>query len=134
VFIKHKCETLINYKSENKDEGEDKETDLSVEQIQNRAMSTYQLLNSWDSIPGVSEQGDIDSNRLESWIGKSIKMAEKDGRLEPADINIGQMLSKYPETSDKNWPPNEICNIHQKLNSETINRNFSIATFNKRGG
>lgn len=96
-------------------------------------MSAYQLLNSWDTIPGVSEEGKIDSDQLELWIERSREMAEKEGRLEPADIHIGQILSKYPEAPEQSWPPNEICNIIQNLNSESINRNFSSATFNKRG-
>lgn len=124
----------LNYKSETEEEGEDDETDLTIEQIQNRALFAYQLLNSWDRIPGVSEKGEIDFDHLESWIEKSREMAEKEGRLEPADIHIGQMLSKYPEAPEKSWPPNEICNIIQNINSETINLNFSSATFNKRGG
>jgi len=124
----------LNYKSEIEEEGESDETDFTIEQLQNRAFFAYQLLNSWDRIPGVNEIGEIDFDHLESWIGKSREMAEKEGRLGPADIHIGQMLSKYPEAPEKSWPPNEICKIIQNINSDTINRNFSSATFNKRGG
>lgn len=124
----------LNYKSENEDEEDVDQTNLSIEQVQSRALFAYQLLNSWDTIPGVSEKGEIDFVLLESWVEKSREMAEKEGRLNPADIHIGQMLSKYPETPEQSWPPKEICNVIQKLNSDTINRNFSTATFNKRGG
>ena len=60
------------------------------------------------------------------------ELAAKCGQLEVADSYIGKVLAQYPEESGKAYPPNEICDIIETLNSDCINKNFSSATFNKR--
>src|SRR5690606_32401380 len=37
-----------------------------------------------------------------------------------------------PEEQDKVWPPDELCHLIENLKSDSVNRNFSSATFNKR--
>lgn len=105
---------------------------LTDETIQNRARQGYQLLHSWKRIPGMHEDGTIDEVFLKSWIETVRTLSEVVGRLEVADMQIGQVLAQYPE-KDLNWPPDEISNIIETINTKSIKNNFSTALFNKRG-
>jgi hypothetical protein len=108
------------------------QNNLSDEIIQNRAKQAYQLLHSWKMIPGVTNDGIINKEFLNAWIDTVRELAEKEDRLEVADMQIGQILAQYPE-KDLNWPPDEICEIIERINTESLKSNFSTATFNKRG-
>jgi hypothetical protein len=105
---------------------------LTDEQIQTRAKHVYELLNSWKTIPGVNENGEINTEELNSWIHKVRELAIETDRLEVVDIQIGKLLAQYPE-NNKIWPPKEICQVIESINTDSLISNFSSATFNKRG-
>ncbi|WP_367388131.1 hypothetical protein [Lewinella sp. LCG006] len=119
------------YMPKSKERLEEERKELSDEVIRNRAMQAYKLLDSWKRIPGVNKQGEIDKNYLEKWVQEVRRMAEEADRLEVVDAQIGQVLAQYPETGS-DWPPDEICQIIEMVNTESIKRNFSSATHNKR--
>jgi len=104
---------------------------LDDELIRNRAEQGYKLLSDWKKIPGVSDDGTIDSEYLNNWITKVRVLAKDADRLDVADMQIGKILAQYPE-NNLNWPPDEICAIIQEINTDSIKRNFSSAVFNKR--
>lgn len=120
------------YKPDNDELLEVENKELSDEQISNRAMQAYELFHSWEKIPGVDDSGVIDNNFLTLWIEKVRMLATTVSRLEAADMIIGQVLAQYPENGE-NWPPDEICTIIERINTNSIKNNFSAATFNKRG-
>ncbi|MEQ8623848.1 MAG: hypothetical protein RJQ00_08560 [Vicingaceae bacterium] len=106
--------------------------DISDEAKRNRGQNAYQLLSSWKRIPGVSEEGIIDESTLWDWINKVRASAEESGRLTVADLQIGKVLAEYREKEEP-WPPKEICNVIETINTDSIKSGFSSATFNKRG-
>ena len=110
---------------------EEKE-DISVEIIQNRANYAYELLYSWTKIPGVNEDGNINKTFLNYWVDKARILANEVKRLEVADSHIGQVLAQYPE-ENLFWPPDEICETIERINTDSIKNNFAVAIFNKRG-
>lgn len=120
------------YKSDNEEISNAEIKKLDESQIKNRAHQAYELLNSWKKIPGVNEKFEINKQVLSEWTNKARELAENCGRLDVADIHIGQILAQYPEESDT-WPPEEICQIIEEINTDSLKSNFSSATFNKRG-
>lgn len=120
------------YKSDDETKMEEQKNGLTDEQIQDRARQAYKLLDSWKNIPGVDETWKIDIDFLKNWVTKVRELASEYGRLEAADIYIGQVLAQYPEKQGKVWPPDELCDLIETLKSESLNRSFSSATFNKR--
>ncbi len=120
------------YKPDNDELLEIENKELSEEQISNTAMQAYELLHSWKKIPGVDDSGVIDNNFLTEWVDKVRELAIAVSRLEVADMTIGQVFAQYPEKAE-NWPPDELCAIIEKINTDSIKSNFSAATFNKRG-
>ncbi|MCX6234451.1 MAG: hypothetical protein NT175_06955 [Bacteroidetes bacterium] len=119
------------YKPDDESEIVELRNGLTDKQIQNRARQAYDLLHSWKKIPGVDETGKIDYDFLKNWVDKLRELAAEYGHIELADNYIGQVLAQYPEEQDKVWPPDEICDLIETLKSDNLNRNFSIATFNK---
>lgn len=127
VFFNEVLEAV--YKSEN---DKDEQEIIVDEATASRSRNAYDLLRSWKLIPGVDENGVIDNEFLWNWIKKVRSMAEKSGRLKVADMEIGQVLAQYPEEKEP-WPPHEICNVIDSINTQNIKSGFSSATFNKRG-
>jgi hypothetical protein len=106
--------------------------DISDIVARNRGVNAFKLLKSWKAIPGLLENGDVDKNVLDSWVHKVRELAINIDRLDSADSNIGKILAQYPETTTV-WPPDEICELIETLNSEVINKNYSVTLLNKRG-
>jgi hypothetical protein len=120
------------YKPDDETKIEEQKNGLTDEQMLDRARQAYELLHSWKSIPGVDENGKIDYEFLKNWVNKVRELAAEYGRVEAADIYIGQVLAQYPEEQDIVWPPDELCDLMETLKSDGVNQNFSSATFNKR--
>jgi len=109
----------------------DKEMDTQM--LANRSRRAYQLISSLKSVPGLSEEGQFDGNFFTSWVQKVREMALDADRLEVADSHIGQLVAYYPEDKDLNWPPQEISELIEQVNTESIKSGFSMTLFNKRG-
>jgi len=105
--------------------------DISDENRVERAKRVYELLNEWKEIPGVDKQGNIDKKVLNDWINESRRLAKECSRLTVIDMQIGKLLAQYPE-KDEIWPPSEICEIIETINTDSLKSNFSSAVFNKR--
>jgi hypothetical protein len=119
------------YKPRNDELFEEETKELTDEQIQNRAIQASELLRLWDIIPGVDDKGIIDNDSLWNWINKIREIAIKFYRIEVADMHIGRLLARYPENIS-NWPPDEICNVIETINTDDIKSGFRSATWEKR--
>ena len=120
------------YISEDKELLEDERKEISDEIIQNRAKQAYHLLHSWKKIPGMKEDYSINEKELRQWIEKVRALANKVGRLDVADMEIGKVLAQYPENIPE-WPQELLFQIIEEINSDSLNSNYSSALFNKRG-
>jgi hypothetical protein len=117
------------YKSDKEEAATEK---ISDEYKQNRIRNAYDLLRSWKQIPGMDKSGKIDKEYLWDWIKKARKLAKEDGRLNVADMHIGQVMAEYPEDVDP-WPPEQICEVIDTIDTKSLKSGFSSSTFNKRG-
>jgi hypothetical protein len=120
------------YKPKDEAKAKEERKDMSDEVIQNRAHQAYQLLHSWKKIPGMKSDNSIDQAELKEWLNKVRKLAEVEGRLEVADMHIGEVFAQYPENIP-DWPQEKIFEIIEEINSDALNRNYGSALFNKRG-
>lgn len=105
---------------------------ISDQVIQNRAEQGSHLLHSWKMIPGMKDDNSIDEEELKIWIQKARTLAEEASRLDVADMQIGKVLAQYPENVSQ-WPQEKIFKIIEEINSDSLNRSYSSALFNKRG-
>jgi hypothetical protein len=115
-----------------KSDKEEDDKSLSDEQLKKRAEYTYDLLSTWNRIPGTDESNNLNYEFLMDWIKEARIIAKERGYLEIADLQIGQILAAYPENIEP-WPPEEICKVIDSINTDNMKDGFSTATFNKRG-
>jgi len=119
------------YLPKNKELLKEERKEISDEAATNRAKQSYHLMNSWKRIPGMKDDHSIDEKELRNWINTVRELAEKVDRLEVADMQIGKILAQYPEDIPE-WPNKTIFQIIEDINSDSLNRNYSSAMFNKR--
>lgn len=103
------------------------------EQEQNRARFAYELLETWESIPGLREDGSVDAEVLRAWVEGAREAARASGRGTIADQRIGQALASSPEGSDGAWPDMAVRDLIDDLGSEHIERGFELGIYNGRG-
>lgn len=121
------------YKPKDDEEMSKEETKgLSEKQIERRFKAAYDLLGSFKTIPGIDENGKIDKDILLEWVYKVINLSRDAKREYHGYYYIGELFAK-----GINWlkpPPNEICEVIEKIKNKDLEQGFSIATFNRRGG
>jgi hypothetical protein len=121
----------LAYKSANEGDPTDSE-EISEEARINRGKNAYNLLDSWNKIPGVAAEGRINEERLNDWVNSVREKAKPIGRIKLADMHIGKILAKYPEKEEP-WPPESFCSIIDSIDSRSLSSGFSSELFNKRG-
>jgi transcriptional regulator with XRE-family HTH domain len=97
------------------------------------ADQAYRLLDLWDRLPGINEDGTVDGEKLESWIKEARSLAKDAGRAEIADSRIGQMLSASPMGEDGNWPAEAVRDSIDLFRSKAMIDGFAIGKENRRG-
>jgi hypothetical protein len=111
---------------------EEEKAVLNQEELGYRVRNACDLLITWKDIPGVDNCGKIDKIFLNNWIDEARKIAQENSKLEFADQSIGQLLAEYPETSEIKWPPDEICSIIERINTQGIKSQFYVAMYVKK--
>ena len=115
-----------------KEEQEKEKASVSPELKKQLFESSFNLLRNFNLIPGLNEDGTIDSETLESWINSVRTLAIEFDRTEVTDISIGELLAKYPKQDDI-WFPDIICDIIEKHNTKDLKSGFSMGIFNGQG-
>lgn len=112
-------------------EGEEKQ-DLS-EDKRIKAQLAHELLYGWKLIPGLEDNGSINSTALNDWVQKVRELAIQNKRLIVVDLTIGQVFSCSPKESDGTWPAAPIRELIENINSDELNRGFITGVNNSRG-
>ena len=120
------------YKPKNEDEKEEKES-LPQELVKQRAHFAWKLLHSWETVPGIYSDWQIDYEKLKEWIVKARELSKKADRVEIGDSHIGQVLAHSKAEEDDIWPPEPVCKIIDEIQSRELDNGFSIGIYNKRG-
>jgi hypothetical protein len=116
----------LAYKAE--DEGE---RELSEDEV-HRAQLAHELLESWRTIPGLREDGAVDSEALSSWVKCAIAAVEARNRR-VGDYLIGQHLRYSPADDDGTWPARPVRDLIEDLASEDLGRGLEVEVYNSRG-
>ncbi len=93
----------------------------------------YQLLETWDRLPGTRDDGTVDGEVLEAWIKDARSLAKAAEREGIADSQIGNMLSASPVGADGNWPAQAVRDVLDLFRSKPMIEGFWIGKRNRRG-
>lgn len=103
------------------------------EEEQARANRGYDLLESWVTVPGTMDDGNIDPNTLKDWVRRARKALATSGRLSIGDDRIGRVLSTSLASSDGTWPHQAVRDVIEQIASAELEEGFGIGVYNKRG-
>jgi addiction module HigA family antidote len=124
----------IVYTYRRKDAGTDPpEFSVPDEQGAHFASQGYKLLSGIETVPGRDEHGDLNVDNLRAWIKAVRDACEGLGRLEVAEVNIGQLLAHAPPGTDGVWPCEPVRDLLEELHSDAIMRGAHTGLFNARG-
>jgi hypothetical protein len=98
-----------------------------------RAQRIWQLLHDWETIPGTGETGVVSASALRAWLEQARTKAAEVGRLEVADVHIGEVFAKSPEDADGGRPLIAIREALEIIKSDEVERGLVIGFHNRRG-
>lgn len=97
------------------------------------ASQAFHVLEAWNRIPGIDDDGAIDGSVLEQWIKEARRLAAEAELTDIGDSRIGQMLSAAPRVGDEPWPPEPIREVIELCRSRDLESGFQVGLFNRRG-
>ena len=108
------------------------EKDVS-EQERKRAELGYQLLSSFKTVPG-STNDQVDERYLTQWIDEVRRLAAEAGRSQIADIYVGHLLAHAPhDPQDGAWPHAAIRAQIERIASDDVEGGIFTERYNMRG-
>lgn len=115
------------FRSEGEEPGELSQND------QLRAHYAWELLNSWQQVPGIREDGTVDAAVLREWVDAARAALAASGRGDIGDQRIGHVLRYAPVGEDERWPAEGVRDLLEALRSEQIEIGLSVEMRNSRG-
>jgi len=108
----------------------------SSEAQRRMALSAYTVLSSWPEgclAPGVDDNGHVDSDLLNDWVGRARERLAEIDRSDAGDMSIGRALAASPADPDGTWPGRAVRDLIERLASGNIEKGFYVAVRNRRG-
>lgn len=106
----------------------------STEESKYRAQMAWELMYSWKTPPGLSDDGSVNIEQFDEWIITARKLAEEADRVVICDQKIGEVLYFLPnDEEDSNWPHRCLRQLLEDIDSKDIETGLSLAQFNSRG-
>lgn len=110
----------------------DEPRELSAEERM-RADRAYDLLKSWHIVPGLTEDGNIDSEMLKRWIRRAREATTASGHGKIGDQIIGQALSGSPSDADGAWPHVAVRDVIEEVASRELELGLELEVRTSRG-
>jgi addiction module HigA family antidote len=116
------------------DKGEDDELwRADPDQIQFYAERGYKLLEGLEQLPGYDHTGKLSLDSLKAWVHAVREAGEQVGRLAMTDLSIGKLFSASPEGEDGVWPCEEVRDVLELVQSESMCGGLTTGKYNRRG-
>ncbi len=97
------------------------------------ARQAWHVLHRWRSVPGLRNDGTIDSDRLTKWVETARLLLRDRDRADVGDEQIGELLSGSPDGGDGAWPAEPIRDLIERLGSREIENGLHIGKANQHG-
>ncbi|QRN34303.1 hypothetical protein [Pectobacterium brasiliense] len=104
------------------------------EHLQTAARTASTLLHEAHGVPGMGQNGEINSELFFSWINRVRELAKEKDREAVTDLTIGAWLSDWPLNKNLEfWPDSIIADLLDQDDCEDIRRGFYTGVHNSRG-
>lgn len=98
-----------------------------------RAELSFELLESWHQVPGLTEEGQVALETLRAWVKQARSACQESGRGTIADLKIGEVLAYAPKAPDEIWPDFAVREVIEEVASRKLEQGIEIGVYNKRG-
>jgi len=98
-----------------------------------RARLAKYLLESWETVPGLKEDGSVNEEVLSDWVGKARSTLKKADRLVVCDRLIGKILRYGPKPEKGRWPAEPIRNLIEDVASGDVEAGLKTEVRTSRG-
>ena len=112
---------------------EDEEPGNVTEEQETRARLGHDLLDSWRTPPGSTDDGYVDAQELREWVDTARRLLAESGRGAIGDDRIGRVLSGSPSGQDGAWPAEAIRDVIENVARRDFETGFEVGTFDSRG-
>ena len=92
----------------------------------------HSVLGKIARIPGTDADGTIDVDELNGWIAEVRQLGAQFGRVERADICVGELLARRFPEGDRAWPERPICEALEAVGTDRIASGFRTGAINAR--
>jgi hypothetical protein len=116
-----------------KESGIEEAPDADSERAKALAERAYELLRTWDRVPGTTADSSLDTAKLDAWVAEARALCARIGRAEVGDQHIGQMLAALPTDPSDMWPPLAVREIIESTRSRDLENGIAIGVINGRG-
>lgn len=93
----------------------------------------WSVLNNWQYLPGLRDDGSIDGEHLLGWVNCVRTRFNADSCERDYDGQIGEVLSCSPDGKDGMWPAEEVRVILETLKSSRLEAGMIRGRLNRRG-
>jgi hypothetical protein len=94
---------------------------------------SWSVIHEWNTLPGLGDDGAIDSEHLKDWVRKVRLSLEESGRSAIGDEQVGQVLSTSPIGDDGVWPAEPVRDLIDDLGNKRVDTGIHIGKMNQRG-
>lgn len=118
----------MGYREENSTEQYDEsETALRL------AQNAWRILRNFKTVPGISDEGFINHQELNSWISSLLDLAKECNRVSIVQNYIGQILFHAPKDKDGFWIDKNVAKILDNFHNKKMLSGFKTECINSRG-
>ena len=110
--------------------------ELDIDDTERRkvlAVVAYDFLQWVHRVPDSVARRVIDPEKLTAWLAEVRELCAQYGRAEVCDVNIGELLSRFPPDDDGQRPCRAVCVALERISSGDVDQGFIIGTYNARG-
>ena len=86
-----------------------------------------------DASDGPDNEGGVDAEALKVWVDRARERLAEVDRTGIGCVMIGTALAASPAGSDGEWPSVAVCDLIERLESDSLERGLSTAILNQRG-
>lgn len=92
------------------------------------------LLNELSTLPGTSDEGEVDIEFLEQWINGARGAATPSGHAKIFFHTLGEIIARATRRPIKeDWPPPEIASLMETVGDDSLFEGFVVGVVNSRG-
>lgn len=93
----------------------------------------WSVLNNWQYLPGLRDDGSIDGEHLVKWVNCVRTRFNADSCERDYDGQIGEVLACSPDGKDGTWPAEEVRVILETLKNSRLEAGMIRGRLNRRG-